>query len=224
MDPLTRIRQRAFDPGVEPIVVTGGLYALTALYYTRQVPLQVLGLLLLPAVAAYWGYAIRRGPGLSWSDLKLTKARLGLNVVIAIGLAFLGWCYFSLYAYWTRGQPLRLGYGGSLANILTILAVSVGEELFFRGYLQNRLGDRQPLWRRVLIAVIALALYKNIIHMWEGMRLLLHVELFLIGIVHNILPSLWMEWSGSLMGPLVLHLVWDLLVYAPQSAIPYWVI
>ena len=139
-------------------------------------------------------------------------------------MAFFGWYYFSLYAYWTRGQSIRLGYGGSLANILTILAISVAEAVFFRGYIQNRLGGRHPLWRRVLIAVVALALYKNVIHMWEGMPLLLHVELFLIGIVHNILPSLWMEWSGSLVGPLVLHLVWDLLVYAPQCAVPYWVI
>jgi membrane protease YdiL (CAAX protease family) len=224
MDLLTRIRQRALDPGVEPFMVTGGLYALTALYYTRQIPLQALSLLLLLAVAAYWGYAIRYGPGLSWRDLRLTKKRWGLYVLIAIGLAFFGWCYFSLYAYWTRGQPIRLGYGGSLANILTILAISVAEELFFRGYVQNRLRGRHPLWRRVLIAVVALAFYKNVIHMWEGMPLLLHGELFLLGVLHNILPSLWMEWSGSLVGPLVLHLVWDLLVYAPQSAVPYWVI
>ena len=56
------------------------------------------------------------------------------------------------------------------------------------------------------------------------MALVLHIELFLLGVVHNILPSLWMEWSGSLVGPLLLHVFWDLLVYAPMSEIPYWVI
>jgi membrane protease YdiL (CAAX protease family) len=117
-----------------------------------------------------------------------------------------------------------LGYGGSFPAILAILAVSTAEEFFFRGYLQNRLNRRLSIWARSLIAVVALALFKNVVHMWEGMALILHIELFLLGIVHNILPSLWMEWSGSLVGPLLLHVFWDLLVYAPMSEIPYWVI
>jgi membrane protease YdiL (CAAX protease family) len=220
----TRLRQRLLDPNLEPFLATGGLYTFTALYYTRKAPLQILGLLVLIGVAAYWGYAIRREPGLSWSDFKLTTNKLWLNILIALGLAIFGWFYFNLYSTWTRGRPLQLGYGGSFAAILAIIAVSVAEEFYFRGYLQNRLSRRHRMLSRVLIAVVAMAFYKNIVHLWEGMPLILHIELFLIGILHNILPSLWMEWSGSLVGPLVLHVVWDLLVYAPQGTIPYWVI
>lgn len=221
---LVRLKQGVLDPRHELTVTVGGVYAFTTLYYTRQLPLQVLSLFLLLAVAAYWGYTLRRGEGLTWRDLKLTTRKLWLNVLIGIGLAIFGWFYFSLYNYWTRGRPLELGFGGSYPAILAILAVSVTEEIFFRGYLQNRLSRRHSLWPRVLMAVFAMAFYKNIVHMWEGMPLILHLELLFVGILHNILPSLWMEWSGSLVGPIVLHVVWDLLVYAPRDTIPYWVI
>jgi membrane protease YdiL (CAAX protease family) len=221
---IATIRQSASDPTVEVVVVTGGVFAFTALYYTRVFPLQVLSALVLIAVAGYWSYAIRRGPGLTWSDFKLTTHRLWLNVLIAAGLAIFGWFYFSGYTYLTRGYFLQLGFGGSLNAVLVIIAVSVAEELFFRGYLQNRPSYRYSMWQRVLITVLAIALYKNVIHLWDGMPLLLHIELLLVGILHNILPSLWMEWSGSLVGPLLLHVFWDLLVYAPMSEIPYWVI
>jgi membrane protease YdiL (CAAX protease family) len=221
---MIRVELRSANPTLEAAVVTGGVFLFTALYYTRIPRYQVLSFLVLIMVAAYLSYAVRRGPGMSWSDFKLTKDRLWRNVFIAIGLAVFGWLYFSVYNYWTRGRALELGYGGSFAAILTILAVSIAEELFFRGYLQNRLSYRCSLWSRVLIAVAALAFYKNVIHMWEGLPLVMHLELFFLGILHNILPSLWMEWSGSLVGPLVLHVVWDLLVYAPLPSIPYWVI
>jgi membrane protease YdiL (CAAX protease family) len=224
MSRLAWLRQKALALKWEPLIVTGGLYALTSLYYTRSLPFQALSLLVLIAVAIYWSHAIRHGTGLSRRDLKLTSRRLWLHALLALLLAIFGWFYFSIYLSVTRGQPIKVGYGGSLPAVLTIIVVASAEELFFRGYLQNRLSQHHPLWRRVLLAVVALALYKNVVHMWEGMPLILHVELLLVGILHNILPSLWMEWSGSLVGPLLLHVIWDLLVYAPMETIPYWVI
>jgi membrane protease YdiL (CAAX protease family) len=224
MKRLAWLRRRLFAPQLEPLIVTGGLYALTSLYYTRSLRFQILGFLVLIAVALYWSSAIRHGANLSWRDLKLTSKRLWLNAVLALLLGVFGWFYFSIYLSVTRGEPIKVGYGGSLAAVATIILVASAEELFFRGYLQNRLSQHHPLWRRALLAVVALALYKNVVHMWEGMPLILHLELFLVGILHNILPSLWMEWSGSLVGPLLLHVIWDLLVYAPMESIPYWVI
>jgi membrane protease YdiL (CAAX protease family) len=224
MKRLAWLRRRLIAPQLEPFMVTGGLYALTSLYYTRSLPFQILGFLILVAVALYWSYSIRYGANLSWRDLKLTSKRPWLNAVLALLLAVFGWFYFSIYLSVTRGEPIRTGYGGSPAAVATIILVATAEELFFRGYLQNRLSRHHPLWRRALLAVVALALYKNVVHMWEGMPLTLHLELFLLGILHNILPSLWMEWSGSLVGPLLLHVIWDLLVYAPMETIPYWVI
>lgn len=212
-----------FNPKYEPWVVLGGLYTFTALYYTRQLPLQLLSFAVLLGVTAYWSHAIRRGTSLSWSDFKLNRHRIVLQVGIALGLAVFGWFFFRYYVYLTRGEWLQLGYGGSPAAILAILAVASAEEIFFRGYLQNRLESRYRLWARVLIAVLALAMYKNVVHLWEGMPLVLHLELLALGLLHNVLPSLWMEWSGSLVGPLVLHVAWDLLVYAPLPEIPYWV-
>jgi membrane protease YdiL (CAAX protease family) len=175
-------------------------------------------------VTGYWSLAIRNVHRMTLADFKITAKRWKLQVAIAVGLAVFGWFWFGFYSLVTRGQWLDTGFGGSFSVVLAIIAVGSAEEIFFRGYLQNRLSPNYSLWLRVLITVVAMAFYKNVVHMWEGMTPTLHMELLLIGILHNILPSLWMEWSDSLVGPWVLHVVWDLLVYAPMAAIPYWVI
>jgi membrane protease YdiL (CAAX protease family) len=209
---------------VEPFLILGGSFIFTALYYTRRLPLQILSALILVTVIIYWSYAIRGKPGMSLRDFKLVRQRIFRNVLLAGCLAFLGWLYFSAYVHMTRGYWLRLGFGGSITVILAIIAVSTAEEIFFRGYLQNRLSLHFSLWRRVLITVLAIALYKNIVHLWDGTSLTAHIELLLLGVLHNILPSIWMEWSGSLVGPLALHVFWDLLVYAPMNTIPDWIL
>jgi membrane protease YdiL (CAAX protease family) len=212
-----------FQPRYEPWVVLGGLYAFTALYYTRLLPLQLLSFAALLGVTAYWSHAIRQGTSLHWRDFKLHGNRLGLQLAFGLGLAIFGWFFFRTYIYLTRGEWLQVGYGGSPAAILSILAVASAEEIFFRGYFQNRLGPRYRTWVRVLLGVLSLAMYKNVVHMWNGMPLVLHLELLAVGILHNVLLSIWMEWTDSLVGPLVAHIVWDLLVYAPLAGIPYWV-
>jgi membrane protease YdiL (CAAX protease family) len=224
MASLSRIRLLIFDPGVEPFIVTGGIYVFTALYYTRLPVLQGFSFILLILVTVYWSRTIRREPRMTWRDLKLTRRHFGRNILLAMGLAIFGWFYYRLYVYLTRGVVIQLGYGGSPSAIMAIILVALAEEIYFRGYLQNRLNLRFGLLARVLLAVAALAFYKNVVHMWEGLPLVLQAELFLVGILHNVLPSLWMEWSDNLVGPLFLHIFWDLLVYAPLSGIPYWVI
>jgi membrane protease YdiL (CAAX protease family) len=199
------------------------LYLFTGLYYTRYFPLQILSFVILLVVAFYWG-VVRRRNQWSWRDFKLTKDKWVRHTLIAAGLAIFGWGYFSLYNYLTRGEWIPLGFGGSYPALFAIITVATAEEVFFRGYVQNRLAAHHPRWRRVLLAVVALALFKNVVHMWEGLPVGLHLELFFLGVLHNILASYWMEWSDSLVGPLLLHVFWDLLVYAPLSAIPYWVI
>lgn len=212
-----------FHPKYEPFFIVGGLYLFTALYYTRKPALQILSFVILIFVTALWSFSIRRVHVMTWQDFKLTTKKIWLHILIAAGLAIFGWFYFRLYNLWTRGIEIKLGFGGSIANILAVIVVSSAEEIFFRGYLQNRLRSHFGFWARVLIAVFAMAFYKNIVHLWEGMPLLFQLELLFLGILHNILPSLWMEWSGSLIGPLCLHVFWDLLVYAPLGKIPYWV-
>ena len=56
----TGARQRLLDPGLEPLLVTGGLYAFTALYYTRKAPFQILSVFVLVAVRMML-YVARRG-------------------------------------------------------------------------------------------------------------------------------------------------------------------
>jgi hypothetical protein len=50
---MARLLQRLDDTALEPFLVTGGLYLFTALYYTRQLPLQVVSFIVLVVVALY---------------------------------------------------------------------------------------------------------------------------------------------------------------------------
>lgn len=224
MNLFTKITQRFLESKNQPLIVTGGLFAFTALYYTRNLVFQLVSFLLLILVAFLWTHSLKHLGGFSWSTFKLVKTHVWRNIIIAVALAAFGWFYYGFYINLTRGHWIPFGFGGSFTVILVIIAVSTAEEMFFRGYLQNHLSDQYSRIARVLIAVVALALFKNVVHLWEGMSPGLHLELFLLGVLHNILPSLWLEWSGSLVGPLVMHVVWDLFVYAPMSKIPYWVI
>jgi len=221
---ITKIKQRILASNNQPLIVTGGLFAFTALYYTRNLILQFISFLLLILVAFLWNHSIKSLGGFSWSTFKLVKTKLWINIIIAIALAAFGWFYYGFYINLTRGHWIPFGFGGSYTAILAIITVSAAEEVFFRGYLQNHLGDQYSRAVRIIIAVAALALFKNVVHLWEGMSTGLHLELFFLGVLHNILPSLWLEWSDNLVGPLVMHVVWDLFVYAPMSEIPYWVI
>jgi len=212
-----------FNIKFEPFFILGGLYLFTALYYTRIPILQIISFVVLIFVTAFWSFSIRRINVMTIPDFKITSKKMWIHIFFAGILAVFGWYYFRLYNLWTRGIEIEIGYGGSITAILVAIAVSSAEEIFFRGYLQNRLSSRFNIWTRVFIAVFAMAFYKNIVHMWEGIPLIFQLELLFLGILHNILPSLWMEWSGSLVGPLFLHVFWDLLVYAPLGTIPYWV-
>jgi membrane protease YdiL (CAAX protease family) len=221
---FTKIKQRVLESDHQPLIVTVGLFAFTALYYTRNLALQIVSFFVLILVAFLWNHSLRQVGGFSWETFKLVKTKLLREIIIAVALAIFGWFWYGFYINLTRGHWIPFGFGGSYAAIVAIISVSVAEELFFRGYLQNHLGDRYSRVARILIAVVALALFKNVVHLWEGLPLGLHFELFYLGVLHNTLPSIWLEWSGSLVGPLVLHVAWDLLVYAPMSEIPYWVI
>lgn len=221
---MIHIRRILFDPKYEPFAITGGLYLFTALYYTRQPALIVISFFTLILVTAYWVHSIRYVNVMRLRDFKLNTDKLWLHVGLALALAFFGWFYYRYYLQITRGIQIELGYGGSLGAIIAAISVAVAEEIFFRGYLQNRLRPNFGILQRVLIAVFAMAFYKTVVHMWEGQPIVLQAELLLLGIMHNVLPSLWMEWSDSLVGPLLLHVFWDLLVYAPLGTIPSWVL
>ncbi len=216
------LRSILLRSSLEPLVVTGGLYAALALYYTRISALQVISGVFLVSIALYWSRALGLRP-MTLADLRITRDRLGIQVLIGIGLAVIGWLFFRYYVFFSRGIWLPLGYGGSFVALLSIVAVAGSEELFFRGYLQNRLRDRYRFIPRVLIVAASLALYKNVIHIWSGMPVIFHVELFAVSGLLALVTSLFLEWSDNLAGPIVLHVVWDLLVYAHLATIPYWV-
>jgi len=200
------------------------LYLSTALYFTRVWAFQFVAVVLL----TFLGVAITLR---AWFGLyRLNRATLGLvfssgarDSILGLALAFLGWWLFSEYLYLTRGYRLAIGLSQSSSLIVTIFCIATAEEIFFRSYAHARLSKWLSPPTRVLAVSVALAGYKNLVHFWELQPILYHIELFAVTFMLSIPLSIWREASRSVAGPVVTHVVWDLLVYGALNEIPGWV-
>lgn len=105
------------------------------------------------------------------------------------------------------------------------VAVCIGlvEELLFRGFIQTRLQAADP---RIAIGVAALghAAYKSSLFLSPAMAGITPVWLFFTySFLAFVLLGLLRYWSGSLWPPILVHAVFDLLVYAENTEAPVWV-
>jgi membrane protease YdiL (CAAX protease family) len=200
------------------------LYFATILYFTRLPVAQVLALVLLTALAVALAYTIWLGPyELSGGDLGLKTSGSVRDIILGSAVALLGWWMYSEYLHLTRGYRLPIGLSQSSSLLIVIFCIAIAEELFFRSYTHARLSPwLTPLGRAVVVSV-ALAGYKNLVHFWEFRPILYHIELFVITFMLSVPLSLWREASGSITGPVVTHITWDLLVYGTLNQIPDWV-
>lgn len=209
---------------IEPVGSVLMLYASTILYFTRLPNTQALAIMLLTIVGVLMALGIWLGPH------RLNRDRLGLifsgrikDGAVGFMLAFLGWWLYSEYLHLTRGYRLAIGWGQSSSLLLTIVCIATAEELFFRSYTHARLlAWSSPLGRIIAVSAI-LGVYKSLVHFWEWRPILYHIELFLLTFTLSVLLSIWREISGSIAGPLVTHIVWDLLVYGTLGSIPDWI-
>lgn len=216
-------RQRFLNPRIELSLVLSGLYSGIVLYYTRRLPLQMAGVLILFLATLYWSYAIHFGEKMTLSGFGLTRKRLGLYIALGAVIGTLSSRLFSEYVGVTRGEQLSLQVGNSVPVILSILAIAVSEDLFFRGYLLTRLRHfSSRWWVRVLLASCFMAVYKNAVHIWEGEPLIYYLELFATTMFNSVPALIWVEWTGSIATPMTSHFVWDLLVYSYSSDLPFW--
>lgn len=111
----------------------------------------------------------------------------------------------------------------SPALILSSLAVASCEEVFFRGYLLGRLkalgGNR---WGRILLVCALFMFYKVLVHSWEGWSLAAYVGFFVFGAFKMLFETGWVDWSGSIVTPIVIHIGWDLIMFQGYSGPPPW--
>lgn len=216
---------RRLFPGVrgEVAMVIFGLYLGIVLYYSRRVPWSWMGLGVLAFTAFYLAYSLKHINPTSASALHITRKRVGVYVFIGLLLILPGWFYNSLCSYLLGDGWLSFGIASSPPLILSILAVAISEEVFFRGYVLGRLkslgGNR---WARIVLVCALFIFYKVLIHSWEGWPLADYAEFFALGVVEMLFETFWVDWTGSIVTPIVIHIGWDLIVFHGYTSLPYW--
>ena len=173
--------------------------------------------------AIYLAYSLKYVNPTSLSALHITRQRAGLYLLVGLILILPAWFFDSLYAYVVGKGWLPLGVASSPALILSILAVASCEEVFFRGYLLGRLkslgGNR---WGRILLVCALFMFYKVLVHSWEGWSLAAYAGFFVFGAFKMLFETGWVDWTGSIVTPIVIHIGWDLIIFQGYTSPPPW--
>jgi membrane protease YdiL (CAAX protease family) len=182
-----------------------------------------MGLGILVLTALYLALSLKYRNPVSPDALHITRKQAGLYLIVGLLLILPGWFFDSLFSYLTGRGWLPLGIVKSPPLILSILIVAVSEEVFFRGYLLGRLkslgGHR---WVRIILVCVVFMLYKVLIHCWEGWTLAAYLEFFAFGAFKMLFETFWVDWTGSIVTPIVIHIGWDLIMFQQYATLPYW--
>lgn len=144
-------------------------------------------------------------------DLRFTAQRFAAGVLGGILMTAVTYLAFPWLRAWmpdvvSQATNLYKTFGGSTGwrALLVLPLVVVGEELVWRGAVQDALARRvSPPWE-VLGATLAYSL--SVVSV--GSPLLLAIALG-CGLYWSLVKRL----SGSLLAPLITHLIWDLFVF-----------
>jgi membrane protease YdiL (CAAX protease family) len=207
----------------EVTLVILGLYVGLFLYYSRHLPWPFVGLGGLTLTALYLACSLKYANPTSLSALHITRKRAGLYLLVGLLLILPGWFFDSLYSYVVGRGWLPLGIASSPPLILSILAIAICEEVFFRGYLLGRLkllgGNR---WVRIVLVCALFMLYKVVVHSWEGWPFAAYAEFFVFGAFKMLFETFWVDWTGSIVTPIVIHIGWDLIMFQGYTGPPPW--
>lgn len=221
----SRDMDRRLLPGVkgEVVLVILGLYIGIVLHYSRHPSWSLVGLGVLTFTALYLAFSLKYVNPTSPADLHITRKRVGLHLLVGLLLILPAWFFDSLYSYLVGRGWLPLGIASSPSLILSILAVATSEEVFFRGYLLGRLksldGNR---WMRIVLVSAVFMFYKVLVHSWEGWSFATYVEFFVFGALKMLVGTFWVDWTGSIVMPVVVHIGWDLIMFQEYTGPPYW--
>jgi len=209
-----RGRRRAV---LEAAAASAGM-VLFALFVRSGLPLTVLsGVGLLMTVAAVANsLRLERSPAaiLGFSP---ASAKVGAYLVVACAVGA-GFAVLHRVTWEMGTLPTRL-----TSFAVVGAAVGAAEELLYRGYVQGRL---RPLSWMVAVPLAAAAhtAYKTALFAFPPEGVVIDLEFlavwtFLGGVVFGVLRVL----SGSVLPPVVAHVVFDIIVYGGHAEAPWWV-
>ena len=154
-------------------------------------------------------------PVILFRDLVSPKMLLYNMIGVQMGIAG------AMYYRGSYGMPVL----PALINGFALVAVAIGimEELVFRGFIQGRLSRLHPGFA-ILFTAFANATYKACLFLSPAAQQHQHLLLFyawsfgvfiLLGIVRH--------YSKSIVPAIIVHAIFDLLVYAENLQAPWWV-
>ena len=216
---------RWYFPGVrgEVALVILGFFTGIFLYYSKDLPWLFVGLGALTLTSVYLAFSLKYVNPTTLSGLHITRNRAGLYLLVGLLLILPAWFFDSLYTFLIDGQWLPLGIARSPSLILSILAVAICEELFFRGYVLGRAKSvGMHRWGRILLVCALFMFYKVLVHSWDGWSSVAYAIFFFFGAFKMLFETFWVDWTGSIVTSVVIHIGWDLIMFQGYTGPPPW--
>ena len=157
----------------------------------------------------------------TWCSPELREQVRGLlgwrNVVLGVAIAVALWGVFWIgekVAVWmfpfAEGQigsiySMKQGTNPWIIGALLLLVIGPAEELFWRGFVQQRLGKRWGPWMGFVATTVVYAL----VHIWS-MNFMLVASAAVVGGAWGLIYRFWPKGLGALV---VSHAVWDVAVF-----------
>jgi membrane protease YdiL (CAAX protease family) len=212
-------------PGVrgEVALVILGFHSGIFFYYSKSLPWSVIGLAAVTLTAVYLAFSLKYISPTCLSALHITRKRAGRYLLVGTLLVLPAWFFDSLCAYLFGGRWLPLGVASSPSLILSILAVATCEEVFFRGYLLGRIKSLGTgRWGRIVLVCAVFMFYKVLVHSWEGWSSVTYAVFFTFGASKMLFETFWVDWTSSIVTPVVIHIGWDLIMFQGYTGLPPW--
>lgn len=156
-----------------------------------------------------------------WCSPELREQVMGLlgwrNVALGVAIAATLWGVFWIgekVAVWmfpfAEGQigsiySMKQGTDPWIIGALLLLVIGPAEELFWRGFVQQRLGKRWGPWKGFVATTAVYAL----VHIWS-LNFMLVVSAAVVGGAWGLIYRFWPKGLGALV---VSHAVWDVAVF-----------
>lgn len=139
------------------------------------------------------------------------------NVLLGVAIAVVLWCVFwvgekvavwmfpfadgqigSIYSMKDGTNPIAIG-------LLLLLVIGPAEEIFWRGFVQQKLTDK---WGGTVAFIATTAIYA-LVHIWS-LNFMLVVSAAVVGGIWGLIYRFWPKGLGALI---VSHAVWDVAVF-----------
>ncbi len=151
---------------------------------------------------------------------------LGLKT---LSKAVAGYTAFGFALGVALGITYRWGYGLQMPTTVfgrfAVIAALIGatEEIFFRGYILGRVRGIGP-FKAVTFAALCHTAYKCSLFVFHNQPVFINMSLlagctFVVGVAMGVLR----ERSGSVLSPVVAHIMFDILAYGEYTHAPWWV-